>query len=397
VHNDKAVIELDVPPPAGLARVQALALVAGLAGAAACALGAYTDPNQFFHSYLAAYMFWLGVALGSLALAMVQYLSGGVWGFLMRRPLEAASRVLPLVVVLFVPVLLGLQVLYPWARPDAAADPTLQAKSLYLNVPFFLVRAALFFGVWLTLAFLVNRWSRENDRTGDPACFARLQRISAPGLILYAFTITFASIDWVMSLEPHWYSTIFGMIFMAGQGLSALAFATLVLISLSRTEPVASLVRVTSMRDIGNMVLAFVMLWAYTSFSQLLLIWATNLPEEIPFYVHRLGPGWQWIGITLAVFHFFVPFVLLLMRRTKRVLPMLRAVVVLLLCMRVLDLFWMVGPETHAGRFVVSWMDVATLVAIGGLWISMFAWQLRRRPLVPLHDHLELAAAMRRE
>jgi hypothetical protein len=328
---------------------------------------------------------------------MMQYLTGGAWAFVMRRSLEAATRTLPLLAILFLPILLGLHWLYPWTLPAVrAADARIQAKALYLNVPFFVVRAAFYFAVWLLLAYLINRWSRENDRTGDPLVFRKLARLSAPGLVLYAFTITFASIDWVMSLEPHWYSTIFGMIFMTGQGLSALAFATLVLVLLSRDRPFADILRVTTMRDVGNLVLAFVMLWAYTSFSQLLLIWAGNLPEEIPWYVHRLGPGWQWIGLSLAVFHFFVPFVLLLMRRTKQALPMLRAVVILLLFMRLLDLFWMVGPETYQGRLVVSWQDFATTIAIGGLFVAVFAWQLASRPLLPLRDRVELVAALKR-
>ncbi len=394
---DKDVIDLNAAPPAGLARAQTLGLVVGLVGAAACIVGAIADPNQFFHSYLMAFMFWLGVSLGSLAIAMMQYLTGGVWAFVMRRSLEAASRVLPLIAVLFIPILLGLHHLYPWAVESVrAADANIQAKALYLNVPFFIVRAVIFFGVWLLRAWVVKRWSAENDRTGDLTWLRKLGRLSGPGLVIYAFTITFASIDWVMSLEPHWYSTIFGMIFMAGQGLSALSFATLVLILLSRDRPFIDILRVTTMRDVGNLVLAFVMLWAYTSFSQLLLIWAGNLPEEIPWYVHRLGPGWQWIGLALAVFHFFVPFVLLLMRRTKRVLPMLRAVVILLLFMRLVDLFWMVAPETHQGRLVVSWQDFATTIAIGGLFVAFFAYQLGRRPLLPLHDPAELAAALKR-
>jgi len=343
-----------------------------------------------------AFMFWLGVSLGSLTVAMMQYLTGGVWAFVMRRPLEAASRALPLMLLLFIPILLGMHYLYPWTLPEVRADAAIQAKSAYLNVPFFVVRAAVYFGIWLLLAWRINRWSADNDRTGDPVYLRRLARTSGPGLVLYAFTITFASIDWLMSLEPHWFSTIFGMIVMAGQGLSALAFATLVLVMLSRARPLSDLLRVTTMRDVGNMVLAFVMLWAYMSFSQLLLIWAGNLPNEIPWYVHRLGPGWQWIGLALAVFHFFVPFVLLLMRRTKRMLSTLRAVVLLLLFMRLVDLFWMVGPETHQGRFIVSWQDFATTIGIGGLFVAVFAWQLGRRTLLPLNDPLELMAALRR-
>jgi hypothetical protein len=315
----------------------------------------------------------------------------------MRRPLEAASRALPLFVLLFLPIVVGLHSLYPWTLPDVrAVDANIQAKAAYLNVPFFVVRAAIYFAVWLLLAYFINRWSGRNDRTGNPVFFQKLARLSAPGLIIYAFTVTFAAIDWVMSLEPHWYSTIFGMIVMAGQGLSALSFAALILVFLSRTQPFSDLLRATTMRDVGNMVLAFVMLWAYTAFSQLLLIWAGNLPEEIPWYVHRLGPGWQWIGLALAVFHFFVPFVLLLMRRTKRALQTLAAVVGLLLFMRLVDLFWMVGPETHQGRLVVSWLDFATTIAIGGLFVAIFARQLASRPLLPLHDQMELAAALKR-
>ncbi len=395
--NDNVLVDLNVPVPPGVARARTTALAIGVVFGIACVIGAITDPNQFFHSYLMAFMFWLGVSLGSLAVAMMQYLTGGVWAFVMRRPLEAASRVLPLMLVLFVPILLGLHSLYPWTLPALrATDATIQAKSLYLNVPFFMARAAIYFAVWLFLAWNVNRWSVENDRTGNPIFLRKLGRLGGPGLVLYAFTITFAAIDWVMSLEPHWFSTIFGMIIMAGQGLSALAFATLVLVLLSRDRPLSDLLRVTTMRDVGNLVLAFVMLWAYLSFSQLLLIWAGNLPEEIPWYVHRLGPGWQWIGLALAVFHFFVPFVLLLMRRTKRVLSALRAVVVLLLFMRLVDLFWMVGPETHQGRFIVSWQDFATTIAIGGLFVAVFAWQLGKRTLLPLNDPLELMAALRR-
>lgn len=397
MENHKAVIDLDAPHPNALRRVPATALVVALVAAAACVLGVIVDPNQFFHSYLMAYMFWLGLAIGSLAIAMVQYVTGGVWAFVMRRSLEAASRTLPLMAVLFVPILFGLHQLYPWSVASVVAtDEVIRLKSAYLNVPFFIVRAAIFLGVWLLLGYLVNRWSLENDRTGDPVYLVKLQRLSAPGLLIYAFTITFAVIDWVMSLEPHWYSTIFGMIFIAGQGLSALAFATLVLTLLAGSRPVSDLLRVTTLRDMGNLVLAFVMLWAYTSFSQLLLIWAGNLPHEIPWYLHRLGPEWQWIGLTLGLFHFAVPFVLLLMRRTKRALTALRAVVVLLLFMRLLDLFWQIGPETHAGRLVVSWQDLATTVAVGGLFVATFARELAKRPLLPLHDPVELAAALRR-
>jgi hypothetical protein len=397
MENHRDIIDVGAAPPAGLVRTGKAGLALGLFGMAACAAGWYADANQFFHSYLTAYMFWLNIALGSLAVAMVQYLTGGVWGFLLRRPLEAASRALPLLALLFAPLLFGIEVLYPWARAAAATDANIQAKAGYLNVPFFVVRAVIYLVAWVAIAWRLNRWSQENDRTGDPDLFVRLQRMAPPSLIIYAVTITFASIDWVMSLEPHWYSTIFGMIFMAGEGLSALAFAALVLIYLSHTPPVATVVRTTSLRDIGNMVLAFVMLWAYTSFSQLLLIWAGNLPDEIPWYLHRIGPGWQVMGIGLALFHFFVPFVLLLMRRSKRALGVFLTVVIILLVMRYVDMFWMIAPETHAGQLRFSWQDLATMAAVGGLFVWVFARQLASRALLPVHDTLEMTAALERE
>ncbi len=266
-----------------------------------------------------AYMLCLGVTLGCLALGMIHQLSGGAWGVLIRRPIGAAVRVIPVMTLLFLPIVLGMTRLYPWTDAALVAhDEVLRHKHLYLNVPFFLVRAAVYFLIWNGLAYFLNAWSLEGDADPDPRIALRMQRLSGIGLVLYGLTITFASFDWLMSLEPHWFSTIYGVLIIGGQGLSALAFLIVALAWLSRREPLDAVIQPTHFHDLGNLMLAFVMLWAYFSFSQFLIIWSGNLPAEIAWYQHRLDTGWRFIGLLLVVGHFAVPFVLLLSRAVKR-------------------------------------------------------------------------------
>ncbi len=358
-----------------------------------CILGAFISPDQFLRSYLWAYMFIIGVTLGSMALLMLQYLTGGALGIVIRRLCEAASRTLPLVAVLFLPVVLGIPRLYEWSHPDAvAADEILKHKSIYLNVPFFLVRAAIYFAGWLLMAYFLNKWSLEEDRTGNRDLHRKLQLISGPGLCFYGFTVTFMAIDWVLSINPHWLSTIFGLLFIAGQGLSALAFLILVVIAFSRYSPFAENVRPRHLHDLGKLSLAFVMVWAYFTFSQFLIIWAGNLPEEITFYVARLRGGWEWIGLALVVFHFALPFGLLLSRDLKRSFGFMSVIGLWIIIMRLVDLFWLVAPDFRRGAFGVSWMDFLAPIGLCGIWLAAFAWQVPRRPLLPVQDpHLEEA------
>ncbi len=368
--------------------VQRWSLAVGAAGLALCLLGAFSNPGQFFHSYLLAYIFWMGIALGSVAIVMLHHLVGGSWGFIIQRTLESGSRTLPLMLALFLPLLLfGLPYLYEWARPEAVAhDELLQHKAQYLNVVGFAVRAAIYFAVWIGLAYLLNRWSLEQDRTADAGLTRRLQIVSAPGLLLYALTVTFASIDWVMSLEPRWSSTIYGPVFMVGQVLAALAFVIAVVSRLAAHRPLAEVARPSHFHDLGSLLFAFVMLWAYVSFSQFLIIWSGNLPEESPWYVRRMNGGWQWIGLMVVVFHFFVPFFLLLSRFTKRSIPMLSALATGIILMRLVDLFWVVTPVFHPDGFGLHWMDLVAPIGVGGIWMWMFVRQLKGRPLLPLHD-----------
>jgi len=365
-------------------RLQARALTVGLIGAGVCLAGAVLNPTQFFYSYLVAFMFWLGVTLGSLGLLMVQHLSGGAWGYVTRRPLEAATRLVPLMAVLFIPILIGLRTLYPWARPEiVAADAALQAKRIYLNIPFFIIRAGLYFLVWASVAWFLRRWSLEQDERGEEPAGRRMRALSAGGLALYVLTMTFASVDWLMSLEPHWFSTIFGVIVIAGQGLSALAVAIVVLAALSRHQPLSEVAPPARFHDLGNLLLVLLMVWAYVSFSQFLVIWTGNLPEEIPWYVHRIGDSWQWIGLTLVIFHFAVPFALLLSRRTKRLRARLVTVASGILVMRVVELLWVIAPERSPDRFQVHWLDLIAPIALGGFWVWLFVRELKSRPLLP--------------
>jgi hypothetical protein len=363
-----------------------LLTIGGVAGLVSLA-GLWTNRTQFFQSYLMAYMFVLGITLGCLALGMVHQLSGGAWGVVMRRQIGAATRVLPVMAILFLPIVFGMHDLYEWTHADVvAADEVLRHKQPYLNTPFFLVRAAIYFTVWGALTYFLNAWSIEQDRTADPRLARRMQLLSAGGLVGYGLTITFASFDWLMSLEPHWFSTIYGVLIMGGQGLSALAFLIMSLAWLSRRPPLQDIVTPDHFHDLGNLMLAFVMLWAYFAFSQYLIIWSGNLPEEIAWYLHRLQTGWRGVGVTLMLFHFAVPFTLLLSRAVKREPQMLLKVAAGILLVRLIDLFWLVAPEFHRTGIVVSWLDVTLPLSIGAIWLGSFVRQLRNRAILPVHD-----------
>jgi hypothetical protein len=370
-----------------LAPRQRQLLMAGGVGLAVSLVGLFFNPAQFLQSYLMAYMFVLGIALGCLALGMVHQLSGGAWGVVIRRPIGAAARTLPLLTLLFLPIALGMRHLYVWTDASLVAhDEVLQHKHVYLNVPFFLIRAAIYFAVWNALSYFLNAWSLEQDETGDPRIARRMQRLSAGGLLAYGLTITFASFDWLMSLEPHWFSTIYGVLILGGQGLSALAFLIAVLVWLSRRPPLDDIIAPEHFHDLGNLMLAFVMLWAYFAFSQYLIIWSGNLPEEIAWYLHRLQTGWRFVGLSLVLFHFVAPFCLLLSRVVKRQAQMIVKVALGVLIVRLVDLFWLIAPEFHTAGVWVSWLDVVLPLSLTAIWLGYFVWQLRGRAILPMHD-----------
>ena len=384
--------------PRDIDGLRSRALIAGAVGLVGCAIGFVVDRDHFFRSWLIAYLLVLGIALGSMALLMIQHLSGGSWG-VFRRIFEASSRTLPLLALMFLPVVLGMGTLYSWSHPaQVAADAVLQHKAPYLNVPFFLIRALIYFAGWIGIAWTMSRWSRRQDE-GDMRVNMRLQYLAGAGIVFYAFATTFAGIDWIMSINPHWFSTLFGFILVGGHGLAALSFTVVVSAFLARRAPMEAILKPSHFHDLGKLSLAFVMLWAYFNFSQYMLVYAANLVEEIPYFMSRISNGWQYLALFLVVFQFIVPFLLLLNRDLKRMPHRLVWVSLALLFVRYVDLFMLVSPEfsatganlhmvagEHASHFYVHWLDLAAPLAVGGLWLWMFFTQLAQRPLVAFAD-----------
>ena len=375
--------------PESVGRIQQRALIVGAIGLVLCVIAYAKSPADFLHSYLLAFIFVLGLSLGSLGLLMLQHLTGGHWGIMIRRPLESATRALPLVLVLFIPIFLGMKYLYTaWLDAPASGEGALsEFQRTYLTANGFKTRAVIYFAVWLALVFFFNRWSKEQDvNREDRALRRRLKMAAGPGIILYVFAMSFAAIDWVMSLSPHWASTIYGFLFIAGQLISSMSLMIAIIVLLARTPPFEGIVQKRHLHDLGKLLLAFVMLWAYFDFSQLLIIWSGNQPEEISFYRTRLYGGWGVVAVIVLIFHFFVPFFLLLSRDLKRNPKLLPKVALWLIFMRFVDLFWMTRPEFTSNAIPSLLNDLAAPLALGGLWLAVFAWQLKQRPLLPLGD-----------
>lgn len=369
----------------GILKYRNTAAFLGLLGLLASVAGWVMEPTQFYRSYLVGYFFWFGVSLGSLALLMVQHATAGAWGMVIRRILEAGSRTLPFMMVLFIPILFGIPALYEWDDATKVAhDHVLQAKQLYLNAPFWIARVVIYFSIWMLLMYLLNKWSRQEDIEGGTKYAIMMEKLSCPGIVIYVFTITFAVTDWVMSLTPHWFSTIFGFLTVVSQGLSVFAFSIAVLVLLAGQPPMSLAITKKHLHDLGKLMLAFVMLWAYMSFSQLLIIWAGNLPEEISWYTTRLQNGWQYVGLTLLVFHFVVPFLILLSQTIKRNPRTLTMMALFLIVMRLIDVFWLIEPNFNTGGFHLSWLDFAAPLGVGGVFIALFLMELVKRPLMPL-------------
>jgi hypothetical protein len=341
--------------------------------------------DRFYQAYLIAYTFWMGIALGSMALLMVQHLTGGAWGVVIRRPLEAAASTIPVMAVLFLPIIAGMHDLYEWTHPEALADPVIQEKAAYLNTPFWLVRQGIYFLLWITISQLLLKWSKEQDQTGDPGLADKLQYLSGGGLVIYTLTVTFAIVDWLMSVNPHWFSTMWGPLFMVGQGLPSLAFTIVVLVMLAQSAPMDRVVNTSHLHDLGKLLFAFLMLWAYLMFSQFLIVYSANLAEEIPHYLVRMQGGWQYVGLVVILLHFVVPYALLLSRDVKRDTRRIRVIAAWLVVMRIVDHYWQIAPEFH-DVMNVSLLDVAMPILFGGIFITLYAMRLSGQSLLPTND-----------
>ena len=386
-HFDEAA--LMVRPTEQIGQLGSRSLLIGGVGALLALVGFFVSGETFMTSYLIAYIFWISLTLGSLGVLMVHHLSGGAWGMAGRRIWEAGTRTLPLMALLFLPIAFNLDTLYAWARPEAADDHILHLKAAYLNAPFFYLRAVLFFAIWGGLAYLLNKWSREQDEQTAQLIGPqdrRFRLLSAPGLVIFVLSITLMSVDWVMSVDPHWYSTIFGVLMIGGQGLATMAFTLVVLAALVKHEPMSRVALPGVVHDLSKLMLAFTMLWAYFAVSQLLIVWSANLPEEIPFYLERLQGPWQSISIAILLLEFTAPFLLLLWRDLKRKPHVVRRVAILVLVMRVVDITWTIGPVFRHHGSTLHWLDFAVVLAIGLPWLAVFWRSLAGRPLVPARD-----------
>jgi len=355
--------------------------VVGVIGLALSVIGVVTaNRDQFFRSYLTAYTLWVGLSLGSMGIVFIQFLTGGNWGLATRRIFEAASATTPLMAVLFVPLLFGIPSLYSWALPaDVAADPVLQHKALYLNISFFVVRTIFYLAVWIVLALLLRRFSVAAD-------LRALQKLSIVGAASLGLTVSFAAIDWLMSLDADWYSTMYPPLVAMGFVLFAFAFGIVVIVFLAPRTPLQELVNPRLLNDLGSLLLAFLMLWGYMQYFEYLLIWAGNLTDEIPWYLRRIDGNWQQVAISLAAFGFGLPFWFLLFRPLKRNPVTLACIAGWLMLMHLVDVYWLVEPPFSPAGPSLSWLDGATLIGIGGVWLAVFAWQLGRRPLLAPGD-----------
>jgi hypothetical protein len=379
----------DYKAPESVGRLQQRAFAVGGVALVLAVVGWVIKPEAFYHSYIMSYMLVLGLALGSLGLLMLQHLTSGQWGLLIRRPAEAATRTLPLVLALFVPIVVGMKTLYfRWLDPvETTRAPLSEMQRWYLTRNNFILRALIYFGVLFLLVFIFNRWSREQDvNREDRLLRRRLKMVAGPGIILYVFVISFAAIDWVMSISPHWASTIYGFLYVAGQLISSMSLMIAVLVMMAGSEPLASIVKKRHLHDLAKLLFAFNMLWAYFGFSQLLIIWAANQPEEITFFHSRLYGTWGMVAIIVLVFHFFVPFFVLLPQDVKRSTRWMPKIAIWMIFMRLVDLFWLTRPEFSLGGVQFHWLDLVVPVALIGIWLGFFAWNLQRQPLLPLGD-----------
>lgn len=392
------VTPADFAPPALITRFRTKTMFVGVLAAAVAIVWGFLNPTMFLRAYLVGFMFWLGVSLGSLALLNLQYTTGGHWGALGRRFWEAAtsSSNILLLFVLWLPLVFGMKIIYPWAtmKPEELVE---DRARLWLNPKLFVIRGIIYFILWWFWAWRLRRWAEVEERgEATPQRFVSIQNFAGAGIIVYGLTITFASVDWVMSLNPMWWSTVWGMLFMVGECLTAFAFTIWLLARLAQTEPLGRIVKPDHFHDYGKLMFAFVVLWAYLSFSQWLIIWQGNITEEIRWYLDRAHGHWKVIATGLIFFHFVLPFAIMLSRSLKRQPRKLVVMAVWIMIVRLVDLFWLVQPSFHSkgisGEALapLDWqivlLNVINVVAIGGLWLAVFFRQLSGRSLMPVYD-----------
>lgn len=403
-------------PPADISRWRPIALgIGGIFSIIILGIAVFLPEQreQALRAWLLGFIFWGGIGIGGLGILILQHLTGGAWGIVIRRIAEACSRTLPVIFILFVPIAIGVAThsIYEWTHlahvvnPDGEiADKIVRWKQPYLSSVWFIIRAIMYFALWGIMAWFLNKWSAEQDKADgfDAALKAAedMSKFSGPTMVFYVIVVSFAAIDWVMTLDPHWFSTIWGLLFAAGWALSCFCFSVALLAVLYNKSPMNRVLGSRHFHDIGKLMLALVMVWAYFNFSQFLIIWSGNLPEETRWYLTRMEGTWGVIGILLIVFHFAFPYLVLLNRDLKRNAKWLAVVAVFVLVMRLVDMFYLIGPSPQIGMdgksadfaHSFSWMYLIAPIGVGGIWLWAFFGELMKRPLVPVNDpYLESA------
>jgi hypothetical protein len=381
---------MTLAPFQGGRRLLLLSGVVGLGGLLLTAVGGAFDARRALYAYLVAFVYWLGLALGALILLGAFHASNARWPVVLRRFLESVPQVIPLFVVLFLPIVLGRHHLFPWVDPHGLEGELLHAvehKVKYLNVPFFLVRAVIYFVFWIGVAHLLRAWSVRQDSAGGIALTRWQRRLGAGALPFLALTLTFAAFDWLMSIDPRFFSTIFGVYWFAGSFMGTFA-VTIIAATATRADPTQFGAHMSTehFHSLGKFLLAFIAFWAYVAFSQFMLIWIANIPEEVPWYVLRINGGWFWVAAFLAIGHFVVPFFLLLQKSVTRNPPRLARVAAWLLLVHWVDLYWLVMPHVHeAGPRFTPW-DLTAFVGVGGLTVAFAVWRMRGVAAIPVRD-----------
>ncbi len=384
--------------PQSLARWQSIALGIGGIGLIIWIFGYLNYPEDALRGWLLGFIFWAGIAIGGLGILLLQYVTGGAWGIVIRRVAEACARTIPFVALLFVPIAVGVYKLYEWANPDPL-DKIIAWRGWYMQPGWWAFRAFVIFLLFSAMAYILSNWGGKQDASADyeesAVWLGKATAFSGVAIVIYVLLVTFASVDWMMTLEPHWFSTMWGFLFTAGWGLSCFCFSVAILAYLSDKAPLDRVLGKRHFHDIGKLMLALVMVWAYFNFSQYLIIWSGNLTEETPYFITRSKGGWGAIGLMLIVLHFAFPFLILLMQDFKRKAKWLAGLAVFILVMRLIDMFYIIGPSPKLGElkqhllevpFRLTPWDIVAPIAVGGIWMALFIWQYRKRPIVPLND-----------
>ncbi len=377
-----------IPAPlrANISRCQSISLVIGVIFTLLTLVEFFINPTQFFRSWMIGFLFTFALGIGSLACLMLQYLSGGAWGMVIRRQLEAGVRTIPLVTLFFIPILFGIHNLYEWADPKLIhSDPVIRDKSAYLNPQWWIIRTAIVFVIWNIYAVVLNRLSAEEEKTGSEFASKRLMGWSGIGIVIYVFSLTTAGTDWIMSMNVHWFSSIYGLILLGGQGLTVISLAIITTTLLMKEQPLAGVITKRHLHDLGKLLFMFTLFWTYVSFSQLVIIWSGNLPEEITWYIDRMNGGWEYIGAILLFLQWMLPFLILLSQTIKRNPKSIRIMAIWILLVRLADTIWLVEPNYHSQHLYVNWADITAPLGLVGLWAAFYLWQLKQRALIPIN------------